>query len=63
MATKLIYDWKERPSVEDLRSALEPLGVHVYDDPSMEASDSYGFVFSNEPMTRQEIEAFSDTDD
>lgn len=58
--TSVSYDWKETPTKESLRKALEQFGVHVYDNPACEGSDSYGFVFSGAPMTKGDLEKWAE---
>lgn len=58
--TKTSWDWKAGPSLADLRAALEPLGVFVYEDPSLEGSDSYGYIFSNSPLTDEMLNVIGD---
>lgn len=53
----LSWDWKSSPSFEELKRALEPLGVHVYVDPTTEGSDSYGYIFADGDLTAEEVEA------
>jgi len=60
MPTSLTWDWKSGPDIKELREALKPHGVLVYDDPSCEGTDSYGVIFSREPMNAQELAAVSD---
>lgn len=61
--TKLGWDWKGRPELADLHQALAPLGVHVYSDPSCEGSDSYGYIFSSEPLNRAQLRAIATEDE
>ena len=60
MPTKLSWDWKSSPSVEELRRALGPLGVNVYENPTFAGSDSYGFIFSKEPLSKAELRSIGD---
>lgn len=39
--TNIDWDWKSYPSKDDLIKALEPFGIYVYDDLSLEYSDTY----------------------
>lgn len=50
------WDWKESP---ELVSMLKPFGIHVYEDPSCEGSDTYGYILSNEPLTKEELKKIS----
>jgi hypothetical protein len=51
----LSWRWKERPSLDDLRTTLEPFGLFVYEDPSYEGMDYFGYLVSNKALTREEI--------
>ena len=44
--TKLTYDFKHVLHCEDLREALEPLGVKVEEDPKCKGSDTVGLIFT-----------------
>lgn len=54
-STVVSFDWKVTPGSDDLTKALAPFGVFVYDDPSCEGTDSYGFVFSDRPLTDTDL--------
>ncbi len=54
--TTMSWDWKSSPSIIQLESALNPLGVHVYSNPHFEGSDAFGFVLSNRPLAPEEVE-------
>jgi len=53
--TMIGWDWKEAPSVEQFQRALEPFGVYVYEDPTSIGSDGYGFIFSDEELSDEEL--------
>lgn len=53
------WDWKEQPDLKDLKKVAELFGGHVYEDPVLEGTDSYGFVFSKTPLTRDELKQVS----
>lgn len=55
VASDMVWDWKESPTVEDLQAALEPFGIVVTDHPACEGSDAYGVIFSNRPLTKKEL--------
>jgi len=61
--TDLILDWKEQPGLDDLRDALKPLGIFVYEHPFCEGTDSYGFIFSKVKLTKKQIKAAYSYDD
>lgn len=52
----ICWDWKSSPSLEDLRKALAPLGVTVTEHPACEGSDTFGYIFSNRPLTKEELD-------
>ena len=54
--TEISWDWRSSPDFEELQEALEPLGVFVFEDPGTEGSDQYGYIFSNENLTKEELE-------
>jgi hypothetical protein len=54
--TKIGWDWRDRPDLDSLRAALEPLGIYVHEDPASEGSYWRGYVFSKLPMTRAALE-------
>ena len=50
-----VWDWKEKP-YEELEEILEELGVFMYNTPSQDGSDQYGFIFSDKPLTEEDVE-------
>jgi hypothetical protein len=63
--SKLVYgefvlDWKETPTLKDMQEALKPFGLTVIEHPSCGQSDSYGFVISNRPLTKEERQELRD---
>lgn len=61
--TKLSWDWKDHPELEELETALRPFGVHVYEDPVCEGSDTFGFIFSSEALNRTRLAAIAKEDE
>ncbi len=59
--TQMTWDWKDQPSAEELQEVLAPFGVVVTDHPASEGQDSYGFIFSNRPLTEDELEEAADS--
>lgn len=49
--TKLSWGWKEVLTHDELREALETIGVKVEDDPDFIDSDQFGVIFSNPGFT------------
>jgi hypothetical protein len=54
------WDWKEQAELRHLEKVAKLLGGYVYEDPALEGSDSYGFIFSKEPLTKEELKKVSD---
>lgn len=53
-------DWKDiNGMIEEFEKALTALGLHIYDDPVMEGSDTYGFYISNQELTPEQIQDHS----
>lgn len=59
-STTISWDWKSRPELRDLKTALEPLGVRVYEDPMSDGGDWFGFIFSDVDLTPDEVRTASD---
>lgn len=53
------WDFKESP-FDDLEEILEEFGIHMYELPSTEGSDTYGFIFSDKLLTDEDIEAIDE---
>lgn len=53
--TTAVWDWKRAPYLEELQSALASLGVFVYENPMWAGSDAYGYIFSKQELTEEEI--------
>lgn len=51
----LSWDWKSRPSKEDLQGALKPFGLVVHVDPHWADSTVSAYVISNQEMTEQQL--------
>lgn len=54
--TEISWDWKSGPEIEELEAALEPFGIHVYEDPMCEGQDAYGYILSDKPLSKKELE-------
>lgn len=54
------WDWKSCPVLEELRETLAPFGIRVYEDPMVEGSDYYGFIFSDRDLSPKEIREASE---
>jgi hypothetical protein len=57
------HDWKRGPELSDLVGALKPFGVFVYEDPSSEGTDWFGYILSNQEMAQAEREKWADEDE
>lgn len=54
--TTVSYDWKDTAGAGDeFRAALKKFGIYVYDMPSMDGSDTYGYILSDCKLTKAEI--------
>jgi hypothetical protein len=56
--TNISWDWKWHPDLGDLRKTLKPFGIHVYEDPIFQGSDTYGFIFSNKKLTKKDLNKY-----
>jgi len=57
------WDWKGQPSLEELQSALKPFGLYVYDDPTSEGTDWFGYIISNKKLTTAELKEHTHCED
>ena len=62
IVTKISWDWKSNPDIEELQQALEPFGISVYENPQSEGSDSFGYIFSETELDEEELEEKSEVD-
>jgi len=53
----LYFDWKEfSPEAEkQLRKVLNKFGILVYNDPTTEGMDGYGFILSTEALSNKKL--------
>ena len=61
--TAINWDWKSGPTPEELERALKAFGIRVYEDPMSAGTDSYGFIFSNEELTDEDLAELEERDD
>lgn len=61
--TKMSWDWKSRPSHEELTAALKPFGLTVYADPYWEGSDQFAYIISNQTLSPEELKAHAESDE
>ena len=57
------WDWKSQPFLDDLQEALQPFGLHVYEDPSWEGTDHMQYVISNKKLTAAELKEHTHHED
>jgi hypothetical protein len=57
------WDWKSSPDFDELNQALWPFGIYVYPDPAFEGQDSYGYIFSDRPLSEKELRAVNGNDE
>ena len=51
-------DWKDIDGLADaFKEALSILGIYMYDDPSTEGSDWYGFILSKRKLSKDELKS------
>jgi hypothetical protein len=54
------WDWKASPDLDDLKSALNPLGISVVEVDT--GGDTIAFVLSDKRVTDEEAQKFFDSD-
>jgi hypothetical protein len=54
--THITWDWRSRPEYENLCEALEPFGIIVIVSPMEDGSDQYGYLFSREKLSDEELQ-------
>lgn len=57
-----LFDWKETigDAMAELKPVLKKMGVYVYEAESQEGSDNFGFIFSQKPLSKKELQEFED---
>ena len=56
-------DYKDIEGIlEELKKALKKFGINMYEDPSVEGSDSYQFYLTKEKLTKKQLNEISDKD-
>lgn len=63
ITSEIAFDWKEYPTCEDLNYALNKFGVHVAEHSWCEGSDTVVYVFSNRPLTAEELRELAEDDE
>jgi hypothetical protein len=53
--TRIGWDWREQPTAEQLNEALNPFGVHVYEDPIAQGSDAVAFIFTQGAKSKRAV--------
>lgn len=56
------YDWKEisEQVIKLLEKTIKSLGGYLQDDPTYEGSDSYGFIISKKPISKEKLREYAD---
>lgn len=62
IVTRMGWDWKSRPSSEELVETLKPFGLFVYEDPSCEGTDGYGYFVSSEKLSPEDLNERAEMD-
>lgn len=59
--SRVLWDWKKPgPTLNDLRVALEPFGLHIVRHPAYEGSTVYAYLISDGILTERELDYLSD---
>lgn len=54
--TTVVADWKETEElINGFKKAIRKLGGYVYNHPDFKGSDTYGFIVSDEALTKKQI--------
>ena len=59
ISSLICWDWNEPVPIDNIIGILESLGISVYEDPTMDGSTCYSYIFSNEKLTADEIRNIS----
>ena len=52
----VVADWKDTDGlIQGFKEILENFNLHMYDMPSLDGSDTYGFIISSKKLTQKEI--------
>ena len=56
------YDWKEisEEVIKMLEKTIKSLGGYLQDDPTYEGSDTYGFIISKKPISKEKLREYAD---
>lgn len=56
------FDWKEisEEVIKMLEKTIKSLGGYLQDDPTYEGSDSYGFIISKKPISKEKLREYAD---
>ena len=49
------WSWRGRPYLDDLREALQPFGLFVYEHPGYENMDQFGYLVSDCELSEAEL--------
>ena len=50
----IYFDWKGS-GIPEFKKAIKAFGLHLYTDPTMDGSDMYGFILSDQKLTKKQI--------
>jgi uncharacterized protein YaaR (DUF327 family) len=56
------FDWKEisEEAIKMLEKTIKSLGGYLQEDPTYEGSDSYGFIISKKPISKEKLREYAD---
>jgi uncharacterized protein YaaR (DUF327 family) len=56
------FDWKEisEEVIKMLEKTIKSLGGYLQEDPTYEDSDSYGFIISKKPISKEKLGEYAD---
>ena len=56
------FDWKEisEEAIKMLEKTIKSLGGYLQEDPTYEDSDSYGFIISKKPISKEKLREYAD---
>lgn len=56
------YDWKEisEEVIKTMEKTIKSLGGYLQDDPTYEGSDTYGFIISKKPISKEKLREYAD---
>lgn len=63
--SRATWDWKENDDeiLRSLERALEPFGIYVQESFACHGSDAFGFIFSDQELSDEEVEEWERKED